>query len=134
MPFVTVSFVALPTELNGLQLVATLYPKVTDTVPLAGVMFLPVTLTVEPGVPDPGLLVIEAVGALTVNWLSLGSCAGVLPAIVAHTVYDVPTVVPDDGQVIVSLNEPGLTVCHVGVAEVEIGISELLQLVDVLAA
>ena len=51
----------------------------------------------------------------------------------AHTVYDVPTVVPDDGQVIVSENEPGLIVCHVGVVEVGIGIGEL-QVFDVLAA
>ncbi len=89
-------------------------------------------MTVEPGVPDPGLLVIEAVGALTVNWLLLGSCSGVLPAIVAHTKYDVPTTVPDCGQVIVSVNEPGLTVGHVGVVEVGIVIGEL-QLFDVLA-
>jgi len=34
VPFVTISLVALPTELNGLQLVAVLYPKVTDTDPV----------------------------------------------------------------------------------------------------
>ena len=58
-PFDTCSLVALPTGVNELQSVPRWYPKVTDTVPLAGVMPVPITVICVPAEPDLGLLEIE---------------------------------------------------------------------------
>jgi hypothetical protein len=112
VPFVTVSFVALPTGINGVQLVAGLYPKVTDTVPLAGVMLEPFTVTVEPGAPVPGLLVIEADEDDEAEATKLPPASVKVPPPLtlltwAHTVY-VPAAV--DGQLNVPMNPLLVTV------------------------
>ena len=120
VPFVTVSVVGL-TELNGLQVasvISVLYPKVTGTVPLAGVMFEPATVIVVPARPDVGVLVIDnpPVGGSFVTWNSLAACA-LPPLIWAHTIYVVPTVSPD-GQLNVPEKVPFVTVSVVGLTEV----------------